>query len=100
MILDGSPYFDEKVKGRVRAEIVLDENQNPGYLKGKSLNHYKVRIYTQTQNPDVGGVTYRLDSSYYDPVRESLNANRDFEIFLTTYGDYPITVDAQVGSET
>ena len=94
-----NPYFDEKVRGRVRAELILDKDGNPEFLEGNTLNHYKIRLYLQTQNPDVQRVIYRLDPTYYDPVRDSNDASRKFELSLTTYGDYQITIDVQVKGE-
>ncbi len=91
--------FEKRVQGDVHAEIVLDENENPVTLPGKKFNHYKVRLYLETQNPEVQSVTYRLDPTYYDPVRESTDVDGKFNVELTTYGDYPVTVDAQIGGE-
>lgn len=93
------PYFDERVRGKIRAEIVLDQNKKPVSLPGANLNHYKLRLYVETNNPAVQSVTYKLDPTYYDPVRESTDPSKQFLIELTTYGDYPVTVDAQVGGE-
>jgi hypothetical protein len=92
-------YFDRKVRGAVRAEMILDEKNEPVRIKGDSLDHYKVRLFLDTQNPEVESVTYNLDPTYYDPVRESRDPDSQFSIELTTYGDYPVTVDAQVGNE-
>jgi transcription initiation factor IIF auxiliary subunit len=92
-------YFDQKVRGNVRAKFVLDENDNPVAVRGKRLDHYKVRLYLETENPAVESVTYKLDPTYNDPVRESSDPSKQFGIELTTYGDYPVTVDAQVGGE-
>ena len=92
-------YFDQRVGGQVRAEIVLDENGKPISSQGTSRTHYKINLYLDTPNPDVQAVTYKLDPTYYDPVRESTDASAKFRIELTTYGDYPVTVDAQVGTE-
>lgn len=93
------PYFDQKVKGAIRAKLVLNDKDDPVALPGKSHTHYKVRLSLETENPAVENVTYKLDPTYYDPVRESSDAKDHFGIELTTYGDYPVTVDAQVGSE-
>ena len=92
-------YFDRRVQGKIRAEIALDQNKKPVSLPGKTLNHYKVRLYLETNNPAVQSVTYKLDPTYYDPVRESNDSSQQFLIELTTYGDYPVTVDAQVDGE-
>ena|ERR671918_2774141 len=90
-------YFEEKVAGRLRAELLGGEN--PSTQKGDKLTHYGVRLYLQTENPDVQRVIYKLDPTYYDPVRESGDAEDNFGVSLTTYGDYPVTVEAQVGGE-
>lgn len=93
------PYFDQRVQGKIRAEIVLDQNRKPVSLPGDNLKHYKLRLYLETNNPAVQSVTYKLDPTYYDPVRESTDASDRFLIELTTYGDYPVTVDAHVEGE-
>jgi pYEATS domain-containing protein involved in immunity len=92
-------YFDQKVGGSVRAEMVLDEKNEPVQIKGDSLNHYRIRLFLDTPNPDVESVTYNLDPTYYDPVRESTDRDSQFGVEITTYGDYPVTVDAQVRGE-
>jgi hypothetical protein len=95
--MPSNPYFDGKVKGRIRAEFVGGDE--PIAQLGERLNHYQVRVFLETQNPDIERVTYKLDPTYYDPVRESVDRSRNYEVSLTTYGDYPVTVEVQVGSE-
>ncbi|SOD03737.1 hypothetical protein SAMN05216486_11718 [bacterium JGI 053] len=96
-MMNKPPYFQERVQGRVRAELVGGDE--PETQTGGRLKHYKVRLFVDTQNPEVQNVTYKLDPTYYDPVRESRDADRNFEVSLSTYGDYPVTVEAQVGGE-
>jgi transcription initiation factor IIF auxiliary subunit len=93
------PNFDD-IQGRVRAEFILDKDNNPEFIKGQARRHYKMKLIMETQNPDVQQVIYKLDPTYYDPIRESSDGNNNFEVELTSYGDYPVTVDAYVGSET
>jgi len=94
-----NPYFDEKVNGRVRAELVLDENGSPEFHIGRSLKHYKVTLFLETENAEVQRVIYKLDPTYNNPVRESSDASTRFQVVLTTYGDYRVTIDVQVGDE-
>ena len=87
--------FETRVKGKVCAELVAPEP----LAAGSSLRHYKIRLFLETSNPQVERVIYKLDPTYYDPVRESLDASNKFAVETTTYGDYPVVVEAQVGGQ-
>jgi transcription initiation factor IIF auxiliary subunit len=95
-----NPIFKGKVKAKVRAELVLDKNNKPVFVPVGSLRHYKVKLHLDTKNPEVERVVYRLDPTYFDPVREASDPENGFEIETTTYGDYPFVVDVQLGDET
>jgi transcription initiation factor IIF auxiliary subunit len=92
--------FAEKVKAKIRAELVLDAKKKPLFISEGSLRHYKVKLRLETENPKVERVIYRLDPTYYDSVREATDKENGFEIETATYGDYPLVVDVQIGDET
>jgi transcription initiation factor IIF auxiliary subunit len=92
-------YNDEKLKVKVRAELILDSNKEPVSSRRSSLKHYEIRLFLEGKNPNINQVVYKLDPSYYDPIRETSDEKNNFAIETTTYGDYYVTVDVQVGSE-
>lgn len=92
-------FFANKLDGHISAELVLDADSKPISIKTDKLDNYKIKFNVVTSNPEVKRVVYHLDPSYYDPVREARDKKNDFEIETTTYGDYSILVDVQVGSE-
>jgi|SRR6266851_8177521 len=85
--------------GRVRGELILGQQSKPYLKKGKSLTHYRVRLFVETQNPKISCVIYRLEPSRYDSVLESLDASGQFDVIVTTYGDCFVTVDVQIEGE-
>lgn len=88
-------YFDKMTQGKVYAEFELD-NGKPRFEKSTYYHHYRINLSLKTENTNVHRVIYTLDPSYYDPVRETTNAQANFKLNITTYGDYTFTVDVQV----
>jgi hypothetical protein len=77
------------------AKFVLDEHGVPQYTAGKSgstLKHYLIKLSTEGVPDDAGAVTYELDPTYYDSLREVTRASvgDSFQEEITSYGDYPI----------
>ena len=91
-------YFSDKVRGNVRAALVLDDKGEPVYIESGGRRHYKIKLSLQTDNPDVRRVVYKLDPTYYDSIRESNDLKQNFGVETTTYGDYGFVVDVTVGS--
>lgn len=88
----------ENIGGKVAARFRLDEQGNPTFLAEPSgKKNYFIDLYLESENPDLANVTYKLDSSYYDPIRESADKATAFKEEITSYGDYPVVVEAQVG---
>lgn len=77
----------------LKAEFILDKGK-PDFFRGKKENHYKIRLYLDDVPDDVNIVTYRLDDTYYDPIREAVNKKNSFECNITSYGDYEIKINA------
>ena len=91
--------FLKQVGGNISARFDLDKTGSPIYeTDSKGRRHYHIRLRLDSDNPELSNVTYKLHSSYYDPVRESDDREGGFAEELTSYGDYPVQVEAQVGS--
>lgn len=75
---------------RILARFILDENENPFFKQGKKYKHYKVTIYIQSPPSETFAVTYELHESYSNPAREVFDKKTNFELTLTSYGDYSI----------
>lgn len=93
------PSFSKKARGKISAELMLDKSDKPIFVPTGSTKHYKIKLKFETDDPKVERVIYRLDQSYYDPIREGIEPEKDFEVETTTYGDYDFVVDVQVGNE-
>ena len=72
---------------KIKARFLLDADGRP---RGRSSGHYAIRLSIDEPPPDSYAVTYELDDSYYDPIRESRNQSGGFPEEITSYGDYPI----------
>ncbi len=92
-------YFTDKVNGTVQAAFVLDDKGEPEFLDSEDgRRHFKVKLSLITKNPEVRTVVYKLHPTYFDPIRESNNAENDFMIETTTYGDFFFVVDVTLNS--
>jgi hypothetical protein len=95
--------FAEKVGGKVRARFRLEEGE-PFYEadedeEGNELRHYYIFVSLEAPKATVEQVTYNLlDETYEDPVAESDDPNDNFRTDITSYGDYPIRIEAQTGA--
>jgi len=79
----------------LKAAFVLDAQGRPG---GRSSGHYKIRLFIDKAPVDAYAVTYRLDPTYYDPVREALNQSDSFAEEISSYGNYVITAKIRTKS--
>lgn len=89
--------FSSNMGGKIAARFKLDKDGKPRYLISGGLKNYLIDLYVESASPDLGSVTYKLDNSYYDPIRESDNRDNSFMEEITSYGDYPVLVEAQLG---
>ena len=80
--------FDLSPSGEVQA-IVRPTNKH---------KHYRLLLSVRGTSNDTYAVTYQLDDSYRDPVRESIDRSNDFQLALTSYGDF--VVQAKVRSKS
>src|SRR5262245_6356491 len=88
----------------VKARFRLDANGLPESItttkKGKTLPAYRIALIVRpsTTTVPIQNVTFFLDPSYYDSVREARKQeDGSFEVEITSYGDY--TLVAQVQSD-
>ena len=72
----------------IRASFLLDDAGKP---RGRSSGNYEIKISIDGYPRDAYAVTYRLDDTYYDPVREVHTIDDGFAETVTSYGNYPIT---------
>jgi hypothetical protein len=78
------------------ANFVLDPAGKPKAVEKNGVKHYVLRLGVEDSPDDAYAVTYKLDESYYDPIRESRERAANFVEELTSYGDY--VVQAKVRS--
>lgn len=97
-MIEYNEFFADLVQGHLGVEFDLVEG-HPQFEERENLRHYRITISLKTPNRDVTNVVYRLDPSYYNPVRESKDQDNDFKIHTTTFGDYYFDVDVQVGTQ-
>lgn len=69
----------------IKAEFLLDDKGKP---KVRASRHYEIKVYVQDTPSDTHKVTYYLDPTYFDPVREARDGASQFAEELTSYGDY------------
>jgi len=74
---------------KVRARFVLDQDGKP---KGRSTGNYEIELYVEGAPEGTHAVTYHLDESYYDPVREARDPEKNFAESITSCGDFSIKV--------
>jgi hypothetical protein len=84
------------------ARFKLDEEGRPRSITTKKFHHVHYEITLHFVAPsEVDSVTYRLDPTYYDPLREVSRGseNNDFEEAITSYGDFVIEVGTSGSSK-
>ncbi len=86
----------------LRAEFELDALGRPLMAQSGQHDHYKIRLLVDGAPIDTHAVTYELDRSYYDPIREARDRSGGFTQEVTSYGDYVVkaNVRAKSGSTT
>jgi hypothetical protein len=76
---------------KILAEFITDSKGQPQYLNGKARKHYRIRLFLKDAPADVSRVTYKLDESYRQPVREVPVGVPDFGEEITSFGDHTVT---------
>lgn len=91
--------FQEAIGAPVKARFVLNDQQQPQYFQSANgRKNYSIQLSIEGASSETAAVTYKLDNSYLDPVRTTTDASQGFAQQIKSYGDYPIIVEAQVGS--
>lgn len=75
---------------RLRAEFKLGADGRPDFVEAGDLRHYRLRLMVEGAPEDTYAVTYQLDPSYYETVRETRNRETDYAEELTSFGDYAV----------
>jgi hypothetical protein len=75
---------------KIKAEFVLDHRGKPKYESAGNTRHYEIVLTVVDAPKDAIGVTYELDPTYYDSLREAVNSEKKFAEKITSYGDYEI----------
>ena len=76
---------------KIVAEFITDSRGKPQYLEGNSRKHYRIRLLLRDAPSDVSRVTYKLDDSYRQPLREVPIGVPHFQEEITSHGDYTVT---------
>src|SRR5262249_20158344 len=62
--------------------------------------HYFLELRLHSPHAEeIDKVTYLLDETYYDSVRNTQDRDNDFCEEITSYGNYPIRVKVQIGRQ-
>ncbi len=87
-------YFSITTKGTLTAEFILDNDNKPIFSQSGKYKNYKIIYRLKSERADeIEKVVYLLDSSYYNPIRESKDSKNDFELKTTTYGEYSVSIE-------
>jgi hypothetical protein len=82
----------ERAKGpQLRAEFVTDANGTPETVHGEGVDHFRIKLFVDDAPDGTHAVTYELDPTYFDPVREVRAGVQRFEQEITSYGDYELS---------
>jgi hypothetical protein len=92
-----SPYVkivkeEEETYPRFLAQFVTDDDGKPR-LRGRYKNHFEIRLFIENAPRDTKQVVYELHDSYPKPIREIPRGRRDFEEYITSYGDYVVNIE-------
>lgn len=82
-------------KSNLIAKFALDSDGKPRFIERGGLKHYMIRLGVEGAPEDAYAVTYKLDPSYYDSLREVRKAEDNFQEELTSYGDYVVQADVR-----
>ncbi|MBX3225382.1 MAG: hypothetical protein KF795_33060 [Labilithrix sp.] len=85
-------------KPNLRASFVLGADNRPEYVERDGLRHYKIRLCVEGAPVESASVTYRLHSSYWDPVREVFDPEHSFAENFTSYGDFNVSASVSGSS--
>ena len=83
----------EPVKPRFLAELVPDDEGkiHDGY------GNYDIRLFIENAPPETEKVVYELHETYIEPVNEVTDKSNNFELEITSYGDYVVNIEIHAG---
>lgn len=96
---DPDEFFENKVKGRVKGALVLDQAGNPEFEQRGKLKHYKIKLWLESENKEIKQVIYKLHPTYFNDIRETRNVENKFLLEISTYGNYYPVADVYIGKE-
>lgn len=77
------------------ATFECDAEGRPLYEQDGDTRHYRIKLRIANPWGDVVSVTYRLDRSYWQPLRYKKNPKNGFEEAITSFGDYEVRADLE-----
>jgi hypothetical protein len=83
---------------KIRAEFIVDDAKAPLVVEKDGKKHFHIRLFVDDAPTDAYAVTYELDPSYYDAVREARDADQAFAEDLTSFGDYTVRANVRTRS--
>jgi hypothetical protein len=100
--IDHVAEFARKVGGVPQARFRLDPEGQPLFEPDEEepdLRHYKIELSLATPRAaEIDGVTYTLDKeTYWDPVAASIDRKNNFAVRVSSYGDFEVSVEVQLG---
>ena len=84
----------EMSKPIIEAELLFDANGKPEFVQ-RGRKHYRINLKTKNAPQDTYAVTYLLDESYQDPVREVRDRDSHFQLQTTSFGDYKVSAQVR-----
>ncbi len=74
-----------------RAEFVL-ESDGKIRRSGRNYENYNIRLFIEDAPAATRKVRYELHETYLQPIREVVKGQRDFEEYITSYGDFIVNI--------
>ncbi|SRR6266498_3659 len=81
---------------QLKARFILGEDGKPKYISDGTLRHYVIELFVEEVPEDAIGVTYQLDETYHDPLREAYDPSKGCPEEITSYGDYDLAATVRV----
>ena len=73
----------------IKAAFEVDDKGLPIRHEYGGLNHYSIRLSVQDAPETTYAITYMLDETFVNPVREA-RKDSEFAEEIQTYGDFPV----------
>jgi hypothetical protein len=73
----------------LKARLLLDHTGRPQFSDVGGKRHYWIALSVADAKA-ASSVTYKLHETFWDPVREAFDRDKDFAEQITTYGDFDV----------